>query len=500
VGLQVWDDATPYAYNMRDLPKSRYTTSYGQTGVKNTSSIALHSRGLARQHRFVLKDKLPFYDLFIQFEDDMLVTGHHVDHFIKMTRHLEFLHHHQQKKEEEDDDEEEQEQEQENNRDILRNIRYYGSLSSQQLERIIPGFLRVEVVANATATPIPEITVKIPVDNSTTSLLDPSQCCHLMTNTSNYTSSSNDNSTHSSTTATIPTVQQLITWETQIIALGVRQMPQLQLSSSSSSSPLTTTTKLLPRDYNAHTNDGYTLDWVALQRGTSIYYALSDYWSGTPGYYQNDTLNFRPGPGERKYSNNQGGYMATQSQLIKWHSKLCMSSFLPPYDGNVYGHLDGLDLRDVEYWSGGMQLIVEQCGLQRVLNLDPTEFMNHVLWHTANNKQHQLQYVRERFTRLNDLYGMLMTIQKHAQRDQNEILLKLQEDVQHGNKNDPKQNSHDSKANASGSVNITNAIDFTTVLSACQTQDPDCFPPHHGSHCIQEKALACLLGTQSRVF
>ena len=51
VGLQVWDDAIPFNYNTKDLKQGKV-----QAKLKN------HSRGLARQHRFVIRDKLPYYD------------------------------------------------------------------------------------------------------------------------------------------------------------------------------------------------------------------------------------------------------------------------------------------------------------------------------------------------------------------------------------------------------------------------------------------------------
>merc|ERR1712232_1146088 len=71
VGLEIWDDAIPLGY---DDP--------------GKNAIIKIKRSLTRQHRFVVKDKIDHYDLFCAFEDDMLVTGSHVNHFLMMNEQL----------------------------------------------------------------------------------------------------------------------------------------------------------------------------------------------------------------------------------------------------------------------------------------------------------------------------------------------------------------------------------------------------------------------------
>jgi hypothetical protein len=105
--------------------------------------------------------------------------------------------------------------------------------------------------------------------------------------------------------------------------------------------------------------------------------------------------------------------MATRRQLFEWHTELCKGGFLPPFNPPDYNYYDGLDLRDVEYWSGGIQLVTA-CGLQRIIALSGDAWGKHILLHTSNNKQEQLQHVSERFTRLDDLYGMLLTTMHNA--------------------------------------------------------------------------------------
>ena len=67
VKLQVWDDATPIGYKLEN----------------HHNHTDLVTRGLARQHRFVIKDKLMEYNFFVNFEDDMLVKGEHVEQYLK---------------------------------------------------------------------------------------------------------------------------------------------------------------------------------------------------------------------------------------------------------------------------------------------------------------------------------------------------------------------------------------------------------------------------------
>ena len=465
VGLEVWDDALPYNYNMKDI---RHTKNPKAT-------IEPHTRGLARQHRFVLKDKLPYYDVFVNFEDDMLIHAEQVQQYLLMTNHLERLR--EQAPDDEDDiimknvgESDEEDDKQKNKRKHPKKkklskhhdpaTKHYGPLTKQQLKQTIPGFVRVEVVLNETATPIPELQVKVPIDlttvddddndsfndnnkdknNNTTQQqqlerqihIDPAPCCHVTDRMLRLLNTTTNTTTDYSVSGKppmpkTPSVRQLITWEVQILPLGVRRMPPLHahgLLQNNDTNDNNNTTKATATTINTNTtinnNDPYHLDWVVLQRGNQPKpeHALGDYWSGNDGYYQNDTVDWRPASHERKYINNQGGYMATQRQLWEWHSELCAGSgFLPPFDGPVY-NMDGLDLRDVEYWSGGLQLATRNnaCNLQRIVDLHPTHFARHILYHTANNKQAQLQHVSERFTRLDELYGMLNAVRKNAQR------------------------------------------------------------------------------------
>jgi hypothetical protein len=113
----------------------------------------------------------------------------------------------------------------------------------------------------------------------------------------------------------------------------------------------------------------------------------------------------------------EGGWMATRRQIWEWHTKLCPGGFLPPYYAPHY-RMDGLDLRNVEYWSGGLNLFTHQhaCNLQRIIPINPYDFSRHLIYHTANNKQRQLKSKRKHFTKVDTLLGQLNTVRYNAEK------------------------------------------------------------------------------------
>ena len=103
----------------------------------------------------------------------------------------------------------------------------------------------------------------------------------------------------------------------------------------------------------------------------------------------------------------------------RWHTEICPGGFLPPYEGPHY-NFDGLDMRNVEWYSGGMQLstVRHACNMQRIIALEPQHFSKSLLYHTANNKQRQLHDKREEsFIKANTLLGQLNTIKKQAEQE-----------------------------------------------------------------------------------
>jgi hypothetical protein len=356
VELQVWSDATPLGYDT------------SKEGFRKLENRTLH---LARQHRFVIKDKLLEYDMFVNFEDDMHITGEHVDHFIKVSKEIQRLH------DEAPDDPPDYIHSQ---KDALAN--YHGAMTKGQLRRMIPGFIRVEVLLDEDHYPAQSSTGPVPVDldfDGQQKQVDPAVCCHMPPEAA------------SKNIPESPTADKLMLWETHILPLGIRQMPK----------------------------DSW-LKWVTLQRGPAqsnlnVSEVIGDYWSNrNDDYWKNEK---RPKPMEFKYINNQGGWMATREQLWHWHTEICPGGFLPPYDAPHY-RFDGLDMRNVEWYSGGMQLstVRHACNMQRIIMLDPDGFSKSLIYHTANNKQRQLAGKREAvFSKANTLLGQLNTIKKRAE-------------------------------------------------------------------------------------
>jgi len=264
IGLEVWDEATPLGYVLES----------------STTKIENITRALARQHRYVIKEKLLDYDIFVNFEDDMLIKGDHVRNFVEVTNELYRLR--------------QEAPEQLNSNytpDAMLKV-FHGPMTKTQLKRMIPGFIRVEAALPGWEPIGMNLYEQIPIDrqwNGSSVSPDPSICCHVSKETAN------DHIPQA------PRVEDLYFWETSIDALGVRKMPQQNFSNE--------------------------LDWVLLL-ATSISNPIGDYWSGDgESAYFGDKP--RPDRVKGRYLNNQGGWMATRWQLFEWHQRLCRGGFLP---------------------------------------------------------------------------------------------------------------------------------------------------------------------------
>ena len=356
VGLDYWDDSTPLGYDTAKEP------------FEKLQNRTLH---LARQHRFVIKDKLTEYDMFVCFEDDMLIKGHHVNHHRAVTAELKRLR---------DLAPEELPPELDVQKDLTKV--YAGAMTKDMLKRMIPGYIRVEVLLEEEKYPAQSDTGPVPVDlqfGDEMREVDSSICCHVSER------AVNDH------IPAAPPPDKLMLWETNIFPLGIRQMPKESW-----------------------------LDWVVMQRGPNQnkldrQEIIGDYWSNTGLQYWPDKKR-RPQPQEFKYINNQGGWMATREQLWEWHTEICPGGFLPPYEPPHY-RFDGLDMRNVEWYSGGMQLstVRHACNMHRIVLLDPSNFSKSLLYHSANNKQRQHTGKREEvFSKANTLLGQLNAVKKRA--------------------------------------------------------------------------------------
>ena len=354
VGFQVWDDACPLGYDSK---------------FKQTEKVTENTRSLARQHRYVIKDKFSYYDLFLAFEDDIRITGHHLDHFMKMSAELEKLR--RQAPLTLPDVPE--------NLDDPKNTKFYGQLTRPQMNRMVPGLIRVEVLLNEEENGAQQKLDPIPLDykfdDGEEHHVDPEICCniHMEPNKAG--------------TPEHPKSSDLVIWETQVKAFSLREMPP-------------------GSDY---------LDWSVVMLGPGKKMIKKElvggYWSGRDGAWGDDP---QPSGGHPEYIAQQGGWMATREQISRMNSGLCMGSFLPPFDGPTYIE-DGQQSMNVEFWSGSYQFFTGVrggCNMQRMISMHPDHFSKHLIYHAANNKQRQL--ARSRMLRADHLFGQLNTVRKRA--------------------------------------------------------------------------------------
>lgn len=350
VGFEVWDNACPLGYD-------------------NNSKDRLHdnTRSLARQHRYVIKDKLLEYDFFMAFEDDMRITKHHVQQYLAVSDKIDQLR-------------AEAPQELPNlipePTDPLQQ-RFEGPMTRDQLDRLMPGFVRVEVILNKTSTHSQRKLDPVISDHEWNGpyQFDPKPCCHVSLNP------------NPDALPATPSLEDVVVWETTIEPMSVRQLPQISSHQEKSS------------------------DWIVLLPGPgkrlSPDLAIGGYWSGRQGAYPEKVSTAKP-----YFLAQQGGWMATREQIIRWNTEVCTGSLLPPFDKPDYSE-DGQASFNVEFWSGGYQLftgIKSGCNLQRIVDLDAPS--SHFIYHVANNKQRQL--AQERLVKANDLVGQWNAVRKMA--------------------------------------------------------------------------------------
>lgn len=351
VGVQVWSDATPFGYEL-------------ETSKERIMPI---TRSLARQHRYVIKDYFPYYDIFLPFEDDMIIKGSQVKHFQQTTSVLERLR---------------KQAPEALTGAYLANPhgQFWGPMSQLQLERVVPGFIRVEAALPG-YKPHKATDNTVPIDydwNGKQASLS-AECCTV--------SAGNEHIPKA------PPVTDLYFWETKLEYLRLRQLP----------------------------NDA----WAVLQAGNvdliwkNPHFVIGGYWADQSGYLgMNETE--RPDLSLGQFANNQGGWMATANQLFTWHKRWCRGGFLPPYNPPYYEY-DGLDTRTVEYWSGGIHIAgAFGCNMQRIILLDPESFSMQLLYHSSNNKQRQ-RNIQYRFSPRNiqEFWGQLNAIRKKAEEEKN---------------------------------------------------------------------------------
>jgi hypothetical protein len=408
VGLQIWDDACPLGY---DPPLPRQSPLLDPTAQQ--FALQNNTRSLARQHRYIVRDYLLEYDFFIAMEDDMRVTADHVLHFAEMSHALLALQQQQQQQ---------QQEEQTAAAAPPLDFLFFGPMTRAQWDRLVPGFVRVEVLLNedehgaqTELDPIPldfsfltddDTTISTAVGTTTTERhFNATTCCHIPQDLFQQFPDLQQKEEH--VLPGRPAADKVVIWETNIKALSVRQLPP--------SSNIKNNNKIWSLSPS--------LDWVALLPGPGKRLAATDtvagYWSGQDGAFGANAV--RPSGGDPHIVAQQGGWMATREQVVRLQ-RLCQGSFLPPFDEPVYRG-DGQESMNVEFWSGGYQLftgVKGGCNMQRVISLHPDHFSKHFLYHVANNKQRQLS--RQRMLRADHFFGQLNSVKKAAERSKKAIL------------------------------------------------------------------------------
>lgn len=285
VGLETWDDACPLGYDKKD----------------HKDHVLDVTRALARQHRYVMKDKLHHYDVFLPFEDDMRITGAHVRHYMDMSLELEKLTH-----EAPDTMSDVPES------DEPKKMKFFGQMTRDQLKRVVPGFIRVEVLVNEAENgaqkELGPLERDFEVDGVETHI-DPSLCCHVPNLQPNLG------------TPVRPSASDIVIWETRAEAFAFR-----------------------------HIGGSDLFDWTLLMPGPGKREDPAEkvygYWSGRDGAFGDMK---KPSGGVPDLIAQQGGWMATREQVIRLDEELCSGSFLPPFDQPMYNE-DGQQSMNVEFW------------------------------------------------------------------------------------------------------------------------------------------------------
>jgi hypothetical protein len=280
VGLEIWDDACPLGYDRRNPQQ-------------HPDHLVENTRALARQHRYVIRDKLPYYDVFLAFEDDMRITAAHVTHFIEMSQTLQSI--------------------QTGTNPLLGDDNFFGPLiSRKQVDRLLPGFIRVEVLLNESEHGAQTVLDPIPLDYqyedsrgpSKEVHFDPHYCCHIQMHP------------NPAKLPTHPDPADVVIWETSVKALSVRAL-----------------------------DDDDTLGWVALLPGPGKRIPKEDLVSGFWSGRLTSEWDTKPSGGQPDMLAQQGGLMLTREQIFRLnrretdssttkeeHPQLCQGSFLPPFD------------------------------------------------------------------------------------------------------------------------------------------------------------------------
>jgi len=381
VGLEVWEDAIPLYYK----------NNFNKKRPRSDQAISNGDHALSRQHRFVLRDKLPYYDFFVAFEDDMRITADHVLEFLELSNDIYQLYKEAMSSSNGQevavvDNNVEQlpptvvNRHKSNDGASVGNDIIHDPINVKHIQRLFPGLLRVEVLDRKSDHPLRKKGVldnhrfvkecppsseafRYNNEGGGESLLDPTICC-------------DEHDPPRGKMTAHPTMEEVVMWETNIHATGVRKYPD-------------------------------PIGWVAAMP-VEDRADVGSFWSG----YKKEEPNLKRPRRVDETIGNQAGFMATRSQIEYFHNTACPGGFLPPFDSKHWKG-DSLQRHSVEFWSGGFQLF-GQCYLNRILPLEPRRFEKHLIYHVSNNKQRTAP--AKKMIRVGDFYGQIITVKERAKK------------------------------------------------------------------------------------
>ncbi|KAL7505025.1 hypothetical protein ACHAXN_002558 [Cyclotella atomus] len=375
VGLEVWEDAIPFYYEKK----------FNQQLKREDALLEIAPHGLSRQHRYVVRDKLLEYDFFTAFEDDMRIMADHVVNFLEMSVEIDKL---IELAESSPDGKVYVENPIKDKRTkrgksmdkaTVGNDVIQDPLTVEELRRLWPGFVRTEVldrrIDNHPLLNGDYITKNYkwksevpPLYNYETEYgpIDPNICCNVPSGRERTPSN--------------PTKNDLLLWETDISAMGIRHYPG-------------------------------AIGWAAAMT-VEDKADIGSYWSGEGREYHNVDPDMKRPRRVNSLIGQQAGWMASRSQILYFDQHACPGGFLPPFDGEEW-YNDSLQTRNgaVEFWSGGYQLF-GRCSFNRILSLDPKRFSRQMLYHGSNNKQRTVSMGK--FVRFVDFMGQLYRVKERA--------------------------------------------------------------------------------------
>eukprot|EP00536_Pseudo-nitzschia_multiseries_P010589 jgi/Psemu1/326092/estExt_fgenesh1_pg.C_3280008 len=412
VGIQYWSDASPLIYHCEEYLNEPASSQLQGCVLWSESESLMFYRmklandtadftrpevrlreapaQLARQHRYVIKDKLPYYDFFVVQEDDMVYTRDHVETHLRISAKAAALKTYKAPPT--------------FTRDQWTGKHSWNErLQRKWLRRMKAGFVRVEVLAEShrrsckptQMTPNWKITeetaISIP-EPIAENAVEPNTCCRL-----DLEEEAEDRDSHGTPLATnttlvarqaftdkpFPSTDDLILWETKLVGFLLHPWTPIEASETNATKTSWFAAPIVgPRDFPGR--------WAGHQITNTF----------SKEYYQDGLV-----PEGLKYLAGgrliaqSGGWLASAGDIILYHTDLCRPNkvdFLPPFDFETHPR-DGLHRHNVEYWSGGIQIYSEKgCRVQRVYDMDSADsFSKHLVYHASNNKQCFFKFLQQ---------------------------------------------------------------------------------------------------------